>query len=194
MAYATAALLKTYLDISGSGDDTLLGTLIDRAQAIIDAYCNRTFEASANADRSFDTERDVEGSVLYLDEDLASINSITNGDGVALTAADYTTEPRNETPYYAIRLKSSSSVFWTYDDNNDHEDAITVSGKWAYSTSAPNDIVHACIRLAGYLYRQQDNSSDLDRPVYVGNATVLPAQLPNDIKMILAPYRKVAGF
>lgn len=187
MAYTTAALLKTYLGATTATDDTLLTALIVRAQAIIDAYCQRTFEAASNTSKTFDAERDVEGQMLYLDEDLAAINSVTNGDGTVVTT--YTTEPRNRTPYYAIKMLDSATVFWTY--STTPENAITISGKWAYSVAAPEDIVHCCLRLAAYLYRQRDNAADLDRAVIAGNATILPAQLPADIKTILAPYRRL---
>ena len=189
MAYTTSALLKTYLGATTSNDDTLLTALIARAQAIVDAHCRRTFEASANTERTFDAVRDVKALLLYLDADLCEINSITNGDAVTVTSGQYTTEPRNQTPYHAIRLLSSASVSWTY--TTDPEDAITITGKWAYSTAAPDDIVHATLRLAAYLYRQRDNAADLDRAVIAGNATILPAQLPSDIKTILAPYRRL---
>lgn len=190
MAYTTVSLLKTYLGATTSNDDTLLTALIARAQAIIDAYCQRTFEASANTSKTFDADRDTDGAWLYLDEDLASINTVTNGDGDVLTAStEYMTEPRNRTPYFAIKLISQSGLSWTW--TTAPENAITISGKWAYSTTAPDDIVHATLRLAAYLYRQRDNAADLDRPLYVGNATILPSQLPSDIKTILAPYRRL---
>ena len=50
MAYTTAALCKTYMGITTSTDDTLIGTLIVRAQAMVDnidlalAECVRDFE------------------------------------------------------------------------------------------------------------------------------------------------------
>lgn len=189
MAYTTTVLLKTYLGATTDNDDTLLGALIDRAQSIIDRYCVRTFEASANTERTFDAIKDVSGAMLWIDEDLCSINSITNGDGTTVTSSQYTTQPRNETPYYAIKLLASASVAWTY--TTDPEDAITISGKWAYSESAPADVVQATLRLAAYLYRQRDNAADLDRAVIAGNATILPTSLPSDLKMILAPYRRI---
>ena len=102
MAYATAAQVKTYLDISGAGDDTLIGDLIDRAQQMIDnEFGGIVFEASTNTERTFDSSRDTEGGMLYLDYPLISINSITNGDSDVLTTSEYTTEPRNRAPYYA---------------------------------------------------------------------------------------------
>lgn len=36
MAYCTAAQVKSYLGITTTGDDTLIGNIIPRAQAFID--------------------------------------------------------------------------------------------------------------------------------------------------------------
>lgn len=189
MAYCTNTDVKTYLGISGTGDDTLLTALCARAQAAVDRYCNRTFEASSNTDRKFDAVQDVDGAVLYLDADLASINTVTNGDATTVTSGQYVTEPRQDTPYYALRLLASSGVAWTY--STDPQNAITVNGKWAYSTSAPTDIVHATIRWAAYLYRQKDASTfDVTAAPDLGVITV-PQGIPADIEKLLAPYRKV---
>ena len=184
--YCSVTDPKTYLGISGTGDDSLLAALIASSQKAIDRHCHRKFEAPADTTRTFDADRDVQWRTLFLDHDLCQITSITNGDDDVLTTAEYTTEPRNETPYYAITLLWSSSVTWTY--TNDTEDAITIVGRWAFSLAAPDDVVQACRRLAAYLYRQKDNAQDLDRAVLVGNATILPTELPRDIKTLLAPY------
>lgn len=189
MAYTTTALLKTYLGISGSGDDTLLGDIITRAQAMIDSYCRRTFEAAADTTRNFDPTTDVVNQTLWLDEDLCAITTVTNGDSTTIASSEYVTEPRNKTPYHGLTIKASSTAYWTY--STTHENSISIEGKWAYSTSAPDDIVHATIRLAAYLYRQKDNVSDIGGAAVVGDATLLPVDLPADIKRTLAPYRKV---
>ena len=188
MAYATVSQVKSYLGISASTDDTLLGTFIAAAQKIIDAHTRRTFEASTATTRYFDAMSDVTGSTLWLGADLASVGTVTNGDGNALGTADYVTEPRNTAPYYQLRIRSDSTAAWTYSDH--HENAIAVSGWWAYSTTAPDDIVHATIRLAAWLYAQKDNHADQDRAFIAGNTTVLPVNLPADVKAILDPYRK----
>jgi len=190
MAYVLSSTLKDYLGVEGVADDALLGDLIDRAKSVIDVYCNRTFEATADTTRYFDANRDVDRATLYLDEELAAITTVTNGDGAVLNGtAHYVTEPGNTAPYYALRLRLNSGTLWTY--TTDPERAISITGKWAYSATAPPGIVQACVRLAGYLYRQKDNAAELDRPILAGNATILPASLPSDIYAILAPYRKV---
>lgn len=192
MAYISVDFdLKPYLGISSetSDDDALLAQIVTRTQAIVDRYCGRTFEASANTTRYFDAMNNVNGRELYFDTDICSIASITNGDGTTVLSTEYTTRPRNSTPYFAVVLKLGGAVVWTWDAQPD--DAIAVSGKWAYSLSAPDDIKHACIRLAGYLYHQKDSSSDLDRTAFVGGAVLAPANMPSDLKLLLEPYKRL---
>lgn len=190
MAYTTAANLKVYLGIADVADDALLTTLIAAAQAFIDAYTGRTFEATADSVRKHDAYRDVKGPVLWLADDCSAITSITNGDGATVAANKYVTEPRNSTPIYAVRLLSSAGVGWVA--GTDPENAISVTGKWAWSATAPADIVQACTRLAAFMYRQKDNMGEGDRALIAGGGTVLPVALPSDVKAMLAPYRRLA--
>lgn len=191
MAYTTAALLKTYADISGSGDDTLITALIARAQSAIDHYTGRTFEASGDTTRKFTVGKDTDGEMLYFDEDCAAITTVkTNADdgssGTTIASTEYITHPRNRTPYYAIELLSSSTNSWTY--TTDAEAGITVAGKWAYSTSAPDDIVHACIRLATYYLRQKDAGVFDTTAIPDAGIIQVPQGMPRDVKLILDPY------
>jgi len=192
MAYCGVDELKEYLGVTGTADDAMLLTLLAAAQRTIDSYCMRTFEATADSVRRFDSQRDVDGYTLTVDADICAITSIVNGDGTTISNSHYATEPRNETPYYAIRLKASAGKVWTSTVAGDSENAITVTGKWAYSTSAPSDIAHVCKRLAAYIYRQKDNAGDLDRAVIAGNSTILPAQIPSDIRLVLTPYKRLS--
>ena len=192
MAYCGVDELKEYLGIESATDEPMLLTFLATAQRTIDSYCARTFEATADTVRTFDSQCDVDGYTLTVDSDLCAITSIVNGDGTTISNSHYVTEPRNTTPYYAIRLKASSGKAWTATVAGDSENAISITGKWAYSTSAPSDIAHVCKRLAAYIYRQKDNAGDLDRAVIAGNSTILPAQIPSDIRLMLAPYRRLS--
>lgn len=188
--YCTLTQLKTYVGVTGSGDDTLLTDCILRAQTMIDSFTQRRFEAAADSSRTFDAVYDVRGRELWLDTDLCAITSITNGDSTSVTAGQIVSEPRNSTPYHALTLKGSSGLAWTYE--TDPEDAITVTGRWAYSVTPPADIEQACVRLAAWLYRQKDSSADLDRPMMSADGTTLmPADLPADVQKTLRPYRRV---
>jgi hypothetical protein len=191
--YATLDQLKTYVGATDTTDDLLLTDCLTRAQAMIDSATSRRFEAAADSTRTFDGVVDVSrgGRTLWLDGDLCALTSITNGDGGSVTPVQVVSEPRNSTPYYALTLKASSGLVWTYE--TDPEDAISVTGRWAYSVTPPADIEQACIRLAAWLYRQKDSSADLDRPVVSADgATLMPAQVPADVQAILKLYRRVA--
>lgn len=58
---------------------------------------------------------------------------------------------------------------------------------------APVDIVTACRRLAAWMYRQKDTQQgDLDRPVLMGDGTVImPTTLPIDVEELIRPYVRV---
>ncbi len=190
MAYCSTAQVKAYLGNSTSVDDALLDAIIPRAQAGLDRYCHRTFEAASDTTRTFDADHDTDGPFLYLDEDLASITSITNGDGTTITSTQYTTEPRNRTPYCQIKLLTSSGLVWEYDSNNDPENAISVTGRWAWSVTADADIEHLCIRYVGWIYKQKDSQVyDVTATPELGVITV-PQGIPKDLRIAMDTYKR----
>lgn len=188
--YCTIADLKAYTGITGTGDDTLLYEMVLRAQAAIERYTGRVFEVTTSTTRYFDAIADVAGAVLWFGTDCASITTVTNGDAdsTVITSAYYVTEPRNTTPYYAIRLLSSSGYSWEY--TNDPENAIQVSAKWGYSLTPPDDVVQACIMWATYMYRAKDSQvMDTQLMPEQGIMTV-PQGIPKGVTELLKPYRK----
>lgn len=188
MAYCDIADVTQYLDVSESTEDGLIDACINAAQAEIDNFTGRTFEADADSTRYFDAAgQHIVGNTLYLDADLCSVTTVTNGNSVEVTSAQYTTKPRNETPYYAIRILSNSGKVWTYTD--EWMDAIEIIGRWSYSTAAPDDIKQACIRLASYIYRQRD-AQMYDVTVFEGGVVTKPFGIPPDVRAILSSYRR----
>ncbi len=195
MAYTTTALVKTYLGIASAADDTLLGALIVRGQAFIDKYVHRNFEVASATAKRFDAVRDVYGTTLYFTEGLELAETptvVTNGDNTTLVLnTDYVTLPVNSGPFYGLQTLESSPAIWIEDALGNGQRAVTVTGKWGYSVTAPDDIVHAATRLTAFLYRQREGNGELDRPVSVADGMVLlPARLPADIAAILEPYRR----
>ena len=193
MAYTTAALVKTYLGISSATDDTLIGTLVTGAQAAIDQYTRRVFECTTATARLHDAigDTDRHRQTLYLRDDLCTITAVANGDGVTVTAAQYVTEPRVQTPYYALALKRSANVAWTF--VTDSEDAISITGKWAYSATAPADVVQAATRLASWMYRAKDAQVFESTAFSEGGAIRIRMDIPADIKALLEPYKRLVG-
>jgi len=189
MAYIEVRDLRDYLGISGTSDDSLLVQLITSAQTAIDTFCNRTFESTADTTRKFNAHTDTDGLTLYFDDDLISITTLTNGDGDTIASSDYYLLPTNESPKYAVKLKGSSGISWECDDNGDCEEAISVAGRWGFSTSPPEDIRQAAIRLASFYYRQKD-AQLTDITAIEAGVVIQPEGMPRDVKVLLRPYMR----
>jgi hypothetical protein len=200
MAYCTLADVKAELNISVTTDDSLLSGYITTAQRIIESPpplgTGRVFEASADTTRYVDapytSDGDPDGTSYVLPlwnvGDLCAITTVVNGDGTTIGSSAYVTEPRYKTPYHALRLKRNGSYLWTYSSTN--ENAIAITGRWAYSTTAPADIARAALRIVVWLYRSRDNAN-ADQATQTDQGIILPNKLPIDIANVLAGYRSL---
>lgn len=192
MAYATLAQVREEikLGVGETEDDSYFAAKLERAQALIELWTKRTFEASADVTHYLDARADVNGSMLMLRGEFCAFTSVTNGDGVVVASNQYVTEPRNATPYYALTLKRSSGKVWTY--TADPENAIVIVGRRAYSVTPPTDIVNATIRLTAVLYRQRDSSPGLDQAVVSPDGVpLIPPWVPKDVRETVLLRRKM---
>lgn len=193
--YCTRAEVRTYKGIgaNNTADDDLIDDLIGRASQRIDTYCRRTFVARTSETRYFDALRDVRGRMLFLDDDLQAVTTLTNGDDSEISSDSYVLLPTNVTPKYAIKLKQSSSISWTY--SNDPEEAISVLGTWGFNntTTPPEDIKHAAVRLSAWYYDQRKAPFGTQAVPELGVIEVTP-DVPADVRSILDNYvREIVG-
>lgn len=189
MAYATLAQVRKELafEAANTGDDSLLTDLIARAQAWIDAETGWSFEAAA-ATRYYDPTRNVVGAELRVEGDLLTVTTLTNGDGAVVTASQYVLVPANTSPKYAVRLKSSTGLYWTW--LTDPENAITLVGTWGYATAAPKNIELATIKLAAYLYRQRDAQQFEVTSAPGQGEQIVPQGIPRTVWQTIRAYRR----
>ncbi len=195
MDYATVAEVKTYGGVGGPKDDKVIEGLITRASKKFDTFCKHPLVTDTDTTRYFTVGRDTEGMALWFDGVIASITQVLNGDPstTEVTSSEYALINRNNPPYYGIRILRSAAKVWEY--TTDPEDAIAVTGKWAWHTSAtvaavPADIKKACVRYVAFLYRQRDTSQDVDRPILTdAGVTLLPSRMPQDVIDDILPYR-----
>jgi len=196
VAYLTVAQLKTYLGIQSSTDDSLLADIVTEAQAAVDDYCNRTFEAAADATRYFNAldiryggRVDAFQNTLLLDFDLCQLTSVKNGNGQTIPNEYLVLLPTNFVPSYAVKIKMNTAYVWTYIGTPDT--AIEVVGRWAYSITCPTPIRAATRRLAGYMYRAKDNTAETDRSIMsVDGVSIAAPAIPTDVTRMLEPYRR----
>jgi len=169
MAYVTLTDFKSYQGISSTADDAVIQTILDGVSAYIEGVTLRKFDGYS-ATRVFDVP---DGDTIFLDEDLYSVTSITNGDATTVTSTQYVLLPPNEYPKYAVRLKSSASISWESDSANDYEQAISITGLWGFSQSAPADIVQVCKAIAKRAYMRSKNQPNNEGPATITAAGVV---------------------
>lgn len=126
------AVRSTYLSVTASSDDVLLLSIIRSVCDDLARVTGRFFTPRVET-RYFDARQDVAGRTLTFDTDLLAVTTLTNGDSNTIASNLYVFEPRNQTPRYALTLKVSSGVYWTY--NTDPENAISILAVWGYHSN-----------------------------------------------------------
>lgn len=185
--YCTLAHVKAVGNITDTSDDALLAALITRASAMVDSYTRRRFYERTET-RYYTPGVDSTYQTLYLDEDLLSITTLTNGDGAVIPAAGYTLEPLNYTPKTRVTLNTAYS--WAYAAEN-QIGVVSITGSWGYCTAAncPADIVHAACRLTVWLYKQRDTAFGKAGNTITGDFEI-PVTMPMDVHRVLNLYRR----
>jgi hypothetical protein len=69
---------------------------------------------------------------LKLTDDLLSLTSFLNGDGTAITNADYNLLDVNYPPYWGIQIKDVSSISWQTNAAGSSQQVLSVIGIWGY--------------------------------------------------------------
>lgn len=167
----------------------LLGSAILEAESAIDDYTRRTFVGVPGTHYLNRYEQDnVRGPAFYINTDIFSLTSITNGDGQNIPVGSVWLEPRNEgPPYRVVRLKSSYA--WTWNTDSD----VILAGTFGYGTVPPQAIVGATKELAAYLYRLKDTGPGGVTGFTEGGEATYPPGMPDTIKVLLSPYRSRSG-
>ena len=124
--------LKTYLGVTGAGDDALLKNICTRASRIWDTLTRRSFFEKLET-RYYDYQDAYE---LRLAADLLSLTTLTNGDGDAISSDDYFLYPLNFYPKLWIEIEKNCGESFNY--LSTRQRAITVLGLWGWHNDYDN--------------------------------------------------------
>lgn len=193
MSYIDVEAARAYMGAESPDDDELIQALIDSAQNWIEEYCNRKFEARTETRQYSVYYAGFKGSggvyspdVIYLDDDLLSVTTFTNGDGTVIPSSGYWLEPRNYSPAGIIRLKTNPSACFVF--NTDA--SVTILGSWGFTTGPSAIIQQATKRLTAYLYAQRAAPVyDITAEPGAGVITV-PQGMPIDVTRMLNNFRR----
>lgn len=132
-AYSTLAEYKARVTDRGqtsstdTADDTVIGTLLEAASRYIDSKAKRWFYPRIET-RYYSTP----DGELNLDADLLEVLTLTNGDAATIASTEYNLLPKNDTPYYGLKLTGSTSVAWESDSNGNTEYVISLLGIYGF--------------------------------------------------------------
>ena len=131
--YTTLAVWKEWKQSSGTAlatdttDDSTINEIIEGVSRFIDAETGRTFYPRVQS-RVFDAPRGTKDDrVLWLDDDLLEVLSVTNGDDTTVSSSDYNTFPFNDYPKSWLKFKQAISTIWEVDSNGNSEGVIDVN-------------------------------------------------------------------
>jgi hypothetical protein len=140
-SYATLLELKNYMSPRGlsgasittdTNDDSIMEVMLQGISRWIDDQTHRTFYPRQEI-RYFDlSSEQTSAEILFLDDDLLSIDSMTNGDSSVITNTQYVLYPKNAYPKQWVKLLGSSSVMWKASSAGDNESAISLTGLWGF--------------------------------------------------------------
>lgn len=167
----------------------LMQDSLDQAESVINDYTRRQFAGTAGTiyvNRY--SQRFVQNQAMYLQNDLHTLVSLTNGDSQNIPVGSVWLEPRNAgPPYRIVRLHSGYVYVWNTDSD------VIVAGTWGFSTVPPSAISRATVRLAAYYYRLKDvGPADMSGQTDAGEVQY-PLGMPKDVAVMLAPYRSRSG-
>ena len=161
MALATNTQVKDYLGISGATDDTLITTLITRAQAMMERYCNRVFESA-----SYTEDHSGGSSTIQLKNTpvtaVASVSSLdASGNATALPSTGYrfdgdtgilSVTSGDDDYYFTDRAVGSSALTSPSFPCGFRNIRVAYTGGYS---SIPTDLVQVCIELTANLYQNR---------------------------------------
>ena len=190
--YATLQNFKDYHAITSTNvvDDSVIEVLIESASRYIDNETGRRFYASAASTHYYDVPKHTT-TALILDDDLASVSAVVNGDGSTFSSTNYVLQPYNGPPYSAIQLVGNASETWQLGTNGNPLRAISVIGTFG-STVVPTDIRDACVIIAVQAYhRRFGDKAAQDTLIMPSGMVINPAEVPSRARTIINNHRKI---
>jgi hypothetical protein len=197
--YAALEEVRAYAEFKtvDEANDTLIESLITQVSRLIDKLTGRTFAPSADA-TYYLPFCEVDGRDLYLgtlDHPLLSVTTLKNGDGTTIASTEYLLLPRahaNTAPRFnTIRLKEVSDVDW--EDNDDGDGYIEITGRWGWSLTVPEDVKMATIEAVAFVFKNRKTIENSERAQASGDGLLLmPSMLPKRTLVLIEQYKKKA--
>lgn len=175
--------LKTWLGVTGTGQDGMLTRLITAASAFIESWLSRTVAVT-----DYTETRDGNNTMRLMlrHYPVAAITSVSI-DGVAIGAAGSAIENGYVFDDKQVLLRGYR---FTHGYQN-----VTIVYSAGLSSNAPNDVPgdlqQACIELAALKYRRRMNEGNSSKSIQGETVAFVTADMPKPVATLLSQYRNV---
>ncbi|MFW9928140.1 MAG: phage head-tail connector protein [Candidatus Thorarchaeota archaeon] len=151
MEFITVSEVKTYLGITGSSEDTNLGTLVDSVNTFIPNYTNRTWDLTTYTEELYDGSGHA--ALILKNRPVVSISEILVNTEEVTERSDV-----NEIGWFVYDYDQGivyNNNLWTRGRGN-----IQVSYIAGYedADALPSDLKHACLELASFFRTMRGKS------------------------------------
>lgn len=118
-------------------------------------------------------------------QDLQAVTTLTNGDGVVVSSADYWLGPVDE-PYYQVTLLNG--VVWSDGGTGGR---ISILGSWGFSAACPADMYYAILEGAQALYNGHlQGALGEVAAASRGGLLIRPGLLPPTVYRVVQSYKR----
>lgn len=171
----TTAEAKTHLRVTGTDDDTYIGTLITAARQYVETFLNRALITQT-------WEWRLDGFSLWtLIVPMAPLISVTSiqyidGEGTTQTLAttEYTVDAKSE----PARIAPAYGKYWPATRYEMNAVTITFTAGYGAASAVPFQIKQAILLVIGHLYERREETI---------TGTII-AEIPLGVQALLMPY------
>ena len=199
-ALVTAADFKTFRKLSGSGDDTLIALLVSQVSAAVSAWCGRKFAQATYTNEVYDG---TGTGALYL-RNWPVTSPMASGHGVWV---DQTHQWTTALVEHKLDGTTSSGDYVVADGEDGQGLLSRIGSTWpkvrrcirvtyqgGYAT-VPAPVQSAAMRLLAIAYdvtvKGLHAVSSESVEVGGGSRTVITREMPDDVRRMLTPFRRV---
>ena len=179
---------KTFLNVKGSGDDTLIGDLLDHVEALFERACDRVDIPFKSAETDRQEVQDGTGvKRLWLDYPISTVSTITLGRDTSDPVETVDATVLDVVVFVAGKRKIErvdGNLFGAF------EAPRYVHVKYTTQADLPEDAQLAVKRAMAHLYRQRGSEGAKSIKLLDASATLLDLESLPEWKAAIARHRR----
>lgn len=194
MDYTSTANVKTYGNVTGSGDDALIDGLVTAYSAQVDAYCHQVFGQATYTDQVLPAHIDRDGVMKCY----PAVPTMTTPTAFSWRYGRSSTYTTIEASKLDVEERPSGCLVRVLDaDYRVYRGRrpfvkLSYTGGWANLAAVPADFEMAARRLVWWAYKLREAPMGKTAMPGLGQVIIPPSGWPRDVREAFRPYVRYA--